>query len=911
MASLWVAKGGALGSQSCSRGETAVAVRRLFGLMVLFAFSLGMSGVSWTQASDNVDALNREVEKFFRDGNYTAALTVAQWASVLAEAKFGSNHPTVAMTLTNLALVYTRMGRYAEAEPLYKRSLEIDEAALGPKHPSVATTLNNLALLYARQGRYADAEPLYKRSLAIDRVVLEPNHPSVATTLNNLAGLYEAQGRHAEAEPLYRRSLEIDESALGPNHPSLATTLNNLAGLYITQERYAEAEPLLRRSLTITEVGLGSEHPSVAKILNHLARVALSQRKWVQAMERWKRATAILQRRAERRLGATAKAKRKGETQQHKRSFEGLIKAMYRVAGAERANAEQLANESFETAQWIWASGAAASLAQVAARSATGSPDLTALVRNRNDLVAEWEASDRLLIAARAELGAQRRAGREKAFRNRVSTIDRHLTEIDARLAKDFPEYAALSGIRPIPVADVQAQLRDNEALVLFLDTDDRFKPLAEETFVWVITKSDVRWLRSKYGTARLRREVAALRCGLDAMAWLGDSARRCTNLVKPPLDKVPQPGEAPQFDIARAHALYSHLLGGAEDLVRDKHLLVVPSGALTKLPFHVLVTALPDGVSAGPVTAAQERGVRWLARNHAITVLPSVAALKSLRRLAKPSLADRSMIGFGNPLLDGPDARFALLARLARNSQKFPGTVLKRLAALFGARGGIQAVGPPGGLADLAHLKAQVPLPGTADELCSVAREVGADLNHIYLGVRATETTIKQLSDSGELGRYRIIHFATHSILAGQLSDTFEPGLILTPPQTTTAEDDGYLSVSEIANLKLDADWVILSARNTAGFADDTNAEALSGLAQVFFYAGARALLVSHWEVSSDVKVRLITSVVRALTEDNAVGRAEALRRAMVGLIDNGTMVEAHPAYWAPFVVVGEGAAG
>ena len=154
-----------------------MAVRRLFGLMVLLAFSLGMSGVSWTQTSDNVDVLNRQVEKFFRDGNYRAAMTLAQWASVLAEKKFGPNHPTVAMTLTNLALLYARQGRYAEAEPFYKRSLAIDEAALGPNHPSVATTLNNLALLYARQGRYAEAEPLYRRSLVIDRATLGPNHP--------------------------------------------------------------------------------------------------------------------------------------------------------------------------------------------------------------------------------------------------------------------------------------------------------------------------------------------------------------------------------------------------------------------------------------------------------------------------------------------------------------------------------------------------------------------------------------------------------------------------------------------------------------------------------------------------------------------------------------------------------------
>jgi CHAT domain-containing protein len=151
------------------------------------------------------------------------------------------------------------------------------------------------------------------------------------------------------------------------------------------------------------------------------------------------------------------------------------------------------------------------------------------------------------------------------------------------------------------------------------------------------------------------------------------------------------------------------------------------------------------------------------------------------------------------------------------------------------------------------------------------------------------------------------MLHFATHGVLAGQLDGTHEPGLILTPPETATEENDGYLSASEIAALKLDADWVILSACNTAAGAA-TSAEALSGLARAFIYAQARALLVSHWEVYSDATVKLITGTIREMARDPKVGRAEALRRSMLALIDKGEPHEAHPAYWAPFVVVGEG---
>jgi len=312
-----------------------------------------------------------------------------------------------------------------------------------------------------------------------------------------------------------------------------------------------------------------------------------------------------------------------------------------------------------------------------------------------------------------------------------------------------------------------------------------------------------------------------------------------------------------------------------------------------------VLVTKAP--------TSGDHRVAAWLAGEHAVTVLPAVSSLKALRRIGKPSKAPWPMIGFGNPLLDGPDASYADNAKLAREKQRCPETRLQRVVA----RRGVLPVEVRGGLADVSHIRGQVPLPETADELCAVAQDVKAIVaRDIRLGAQATEREIKRLSANGELAKYRMVHFATHGTLAGQLSGTHEPGLILTPPDKATEEDDGYLSASEIASLKLDADWVILSACNTAAGAA-TSAEALSGLARAFIYAQARALLVSHWEVYSDATVKLITAAIREMARDPKVGRAEAMRRSMLALIDKGEPQEAHPAFWAPFVVVGEGAAG
>jgi CHAT domain-containing protein len=195
-------------------------------------------------------------------------------------------------------------------------------------------------------------------------------------------------------------------------------------------------------------------------------------------------------------------------------------------------------------------------------------------------------------------------------------------------------------------------------------------------------------------------------------------------------------------------------------------------------------------------------------------------------------------------------------------------------------------------------------PLPETADELRSIAKSVGARPADIKLGAKATEAAVKQ----ARLDDYRIVYFATHGLVAGDLEKLSEPALALSVPQVASELDDGLLTASEIAFLRLDADWVVLSACNTAS-PESPHAEGLSGLAKAFFHAGARSLLVSHWAVSSDAAAVLAISTFKAMQRNSTMGRAEALRQAMLSFIRNkADPWKAYPSYWAPFVVVGEG---
>ncbi|MCH9020758.1 MAG: CHAT domain-containing protein, partial [Proteobacteria bacterium] len=716
--------------------------------------------------------------------------------------------------------------------------------------PDVAGSLNNLAELYRAQGRYEAAEPLYKRALAVREKALGPDHPDVATSLNNLAGLYRLQGRYEAAEPLYMRSLAIKEKALGPDHAGVAASLNNLALLYENQGRYEAAEPLYKRALAIRQKALGPDHPSVATTLNNLGLLYKSQGRYEAALGYIRRASAIHRSRAERAgaarsLGAVVEQKKvRGVFLRH------VSLAGRAIARKPEQRAEFLA-EAFEAGQLAQASGAAAAVARMGARFAAGDDALANTVRAYQDAVEQWQRFDARLVKAVSELPEKRDGAAEAKLRDDLAALDERIGALGERLAEDFPEFVELASPRPLSLTETQDLLGPAEALITYAVWD-------QSTFLWVIRHDDAAFHRLNVGRQELEDAVTFIRAGLDqtGIRSLGDIQR---------------------FDVDEALALYQQIFAPAEPMLEGaRHVFVVPDGALQSLPLGVLITEEPKGRVR---KLSAYRNVEWLAKKYAMTVLPSVSSLRALRRFAKATLASRPFIGFGDPDLKGDPGK-------ARGID---------VAALF----------TRGAVADVDAVRELPRLPDTADEIIALAQAQGVDDTAVYLQARATETRVRSM----DLSDYRVLAFATHGLVAGELKGVAEPALVLTPPETGTAEDDGLLTASEIATLDLDADWVILSACNTAAADGTPGAEGLSGLAKAFFYAGARALLVSHWSVSSEAAVAITTTMLKEMAENPDIGRAEALRRSMLAMLSNEDKDHfAHPMFWAPFVVVGEG---
>ncbi len=217
------------------------------------------------------DTLYKAREFAWRAGDNTRAAGFGEDLIRVAREEFGDESAKLAEALNEHALTIEALGRYAEAEPLFRQALEIDAKTIGTEHPRYAEHLNNLAALLQVMGRHDEAEPLYRQALEIDAKTIGTEHPSYAVDLNNLAGLLQVMGRHDEAEPLFRQALEIDAKTIGTAHPEYAIHLNNLANLLADMGRTAVAEPLFRQAMEIDEKTIGTEHPDYAIHLNNLA----------------------------------------------------------------------------------------------------------------------------------------------------------------------------------------------------------------------------------------------------------------------------------------------------------------------------------------------------------------------------------------------------------------------------------------------------------------------------------------------------------------------------------------------------------------------------------------------------------------------------------------------------------------
>jgi CHAT domain-containing protein/tetratricopeptide (TPR) repeat protein len=874
----------------------------------------------------------QEGQRALLDGRLTEAEQRLTRALELSEGLFGQNE-NWATILNNLALTYHNQGRISEAERAYGRVLEWRDEVPGRDHSDMGVTFQNLGAIYHDQGRYAEAQTVVERALAQQRVKLGIDHKDTLVSQASLGTVLHAQGRYAESEPLLKDALERMTRVLGPDDIFTLATVHNLGVLYRKMDRKAEAEQFLRRALDRRTQTLGLEHPETLNSLDGYGAFLREQKRFAQAEPVLAQAASgyvktfgqdhpltlasaanlafvrvalgksgdaleaarlsVAGARA-RRGGAAAdrytQAQRAREEVNERRNYLLLADAAWGAAG--RGTGEGLQAEAFLALQDSLGGAANEAIMKMAIRryADQAGAGLGAVLREREALNERWLGNMQQFAEAQADASAAAPQVRARLRADR-DAITARLTAVDGTLSRDFPEFFSLIKPQPLDLAAAQRLIGPDEAILVVVPTDFG-------THAMAVTREGAQWARSSWNAERVQAAAERLRWDASGVAQ-GDPER-----VRA-WQETQRPGAPPSFDRATAFQLYQELVAPvAARLAGKRRLYVAAGGPLAALPFSLLVTEAPKGRDDD---AEALRGTAWLADRVALVHIPSVQSLQLLRKAGGGGAggANRSetFVGFGDPALAGPPA------------ERRGGVALPNAEAVLAA----PAAPDVKSVARVSALRAMPQLPGTARELASMRSVFGAEAGRIFTRSAATETAVRNT----DLRDARVIVFATHGLTPGELvgageeartaSEMFElaePGLVLTPPETASEQDDGYLAASEVAGLRLNADWVILSACNSAT-PDDAAEPGLSSLARAFFYAGARNLLASHWPVDDDVGSRI---TVRTIALERAgTPRAEAFQQAMREIRleksrDNAAGSWAHPFFWAPFVLIGDG---
>lgn len=775
----------------------------------------------------------------------------------------GEKHPDTLDGIHDVAANLNDLGRFVESDALYHRLLDMQKEVLGERHPSTLTTLSNLAVNLEDMGHSAEAEPLYRRVLTLEAEVLGEKHWRTITSLHNLGYNLSALGRSAEAEPLLRRALAMQTEVLGEKSFLTVTILKTLASTLDKLGRHSEAEPLHRRALELRSEAFGESNPEglrtagglVRNLLLQPSRAALALQPARAAAEGWRlrRRTAGSGPREESQLTRDVHGQQK--------YFTLLADAGWSAAQARPAELSALRVEAFTALQDAMAGSTNQAIAQMAARHAAegAGAGLGNLARERQSLSDRWRANEAAQTGALAESGPEARIKQDK-LREEQATLEAEIARIDERLRNEAPQYHALVRPEPLELAAAQQLLAPDEAALIVV-------PTQFGTHVMALSREKMEWRRAELTESDVEAAVGKLRNDLTLVKW------------KPVISG---------FDRSTAHHLYQSLVAPVGDVIRGKrHLFIAAGGALSSLPFGVLVTAPPTGDDADP---AALRSTSWLNDSHALIQLPSLQSLQFLRSFRARGNGGGGFMGFGDPLLQGN--------AVARGREPSSGVNVASVITGRQTRDGVA-------IADVSQLRQLARLPGTAVELENMRKALKAPRSSIRMGEASTESAVR----AARLSESRIIAFATHGLVAGEIDGAGEPGLVFTPPDEASEGDDGFLTASEVTTLTLNAEWVILSACNTAS-GDGDGEPSLSGLARAFFYAGAKSLLASHWPVLDEVAARLTVDAITRQRRNPNLSRAEALQAAMIAIRnspDNRTF--AHPAAWAPFSLVGEGA--
>ena len=829
------------------------------------------------------------------------ALQSSEWLELLNLA-FGRPAPLVTPAelerfsgLIQGARAANAQGLNAEAEQMLRDALAIQTRLLGQDDPAIADTLMDLALSLSNRGRHEEAEIFFSRA---DAIIQKSPRDADRARLSSYYGFHAANRGDYEAAlkagqgavNAWRRQLAAPRLNLGAiagygdeysddyiERGELGLALNLVANMALNLDNPELASANATEALAIFNNNKGLPRAWRADVLLTLGKISsISGR--LSAAETYFN-SALVERRqlhgdgpqtiqvlvamgaAYQREGLYTSAivtyreifkllKSLNTPPSAAITAEDLVPFGQSVVGYAKTlrdpkQIQGLFSEAFDAFQFVRPDNVEQVIAQSAARLSSENPEMQSLLDKIGQAKRRRDVTNTELTYEMGLPADQRSKLVEDRLTNQRRQADAEVTALEKELGQKFPDYASLVKPKPLTLLEMRQRLGAQEGVVSFLIGK-------RESFVTLIRRDGVYIGQIKENEKSLGETVSSLRLGLEIQG----------TVVR-------------DFDLERSYQLYQSLFSEIEaQLSGLNHLIIAPAGPLASLPFAVLVTQ--------PAKINRYREAAWLIQRAAISQPPSLQAFFTLRTVGRTLKPTERFLAVGNPTLSG-------------RAQKSTNPNLSPLATTC------RQDGP----APAELINSLLPLPETEAEINTISRALGiAERKHLLLGPNATEENLR----SQAIDQYQILYFATHGLLPGELKCQTEPGLVLTPPtQSKERSNDGLLEASEIAALRVNADLVVLSACNTAGAGGRFGGDALSGLAESFFFAGARNLLVSHWQVPSAATAQLMSLLFEQAGPGLGAGVSPSLRIAQQRLI--GSDKTAHPFFWGAFVLVGDGA--
>jgi CHAT domain-containing protein/tetratricopeptide (TPR) repeat protein len=817
-------------------------------------------------------SLNNSARLYESMGEYEKALPLYIQAKNIYKKVLGTEHPDFATSLNNLAGLYERMGEYEKALSLYLQARSIRKKALGIEHPYFAASLNNLALLYKRMGEYEKALPLYIQAKGIVEKALGKEHPYFATSLNNLAGLYESMGEYEKVLPLYLQARSIRKKALGTEHPDFAQSLHNLAGLYESMGEYEKALPLYLQTIEIEKKALGTEHPDFATSLNNIAVLYERMGNYAEAWQWLHQAMnsssmLTLQHRFDQAwLDSLAAV----PYPSNRHLEEMIISLEYAYSLLEK---DSSITNSIQK-QIIVADLATALLARARNQVSNEQDKLRMLAKSNNWLInglevltpeqhssKAFELSDQnksvLLLQATKSEAAYRLGGLPDSLVWNNKKMLKKQSQLQAKLY----EKRSVEGKK-----ELRNQLNEvNQDLDAFVKMLEKEYPkyhklkyqqvdakveeiqalLDEQTALieYVIADSAVHVFRVDKKGVLWHQEAIVDSILIDKVEQLHQSLSDYTQIVEKKEENF-------KAYAALSHWFYQKLLAPvlkAGDGIEN--LIIITDGELGHLPFESFLVE--------PANDNNYKELHYLLKDYHLSYNYSATLWKENKETEKSNNNGQ------------------MLAMAASYDEDLDANLLRgRLPTTRQTREALQ------------------PLPAARAEVEALEQQ--------YRGFFAFDSLASEKVLLEKAREYAIIHLAMHGLL-----DENRPMLSsLALTENGDSLYDNFWQAHEISKLELTADLVVLSACET-GYGKFEQGNGIASLARAFMYAGVPSLVVSLWQVNDQSTSIIMQNFYKHLS--SGMTKSAALRQAKLDYIVDADNLAAHPAFWSPFILIGD----